>query len=146
MNSPDLVFVLDGSGSVGSANFDGIKAFVKDVIAGFTVGADDTRVGLIKYSSTVFTEFSLNSYDNEADVLDAVEQVAYTAGGTNTHLALDELVYNAFTVANGARPRSEGRPRVGIVLTDGQSNDAAATLVSAAKTHAADITMIAIGE
>ena len=50
-----------------------------------------------------------------------------------------------FTVAKGARPKSEGRPRVAIVVTDGQSAVPEATVVSAKKAHNADITMYAVG-
>jgi len=45
----DIIFVLDGSGSIGTANFNSIKTFVMDVINGFDVGADKTRFGVIKF-------------------------------------------------------------------------------------------------
>ena len=60
-------------------------------------------------------------------------------------MALDHVVDHSFTVANGARPIDEGRPRVAIIVTDGQSNVPAATIVSAGNVHAAQITMVAIG-
>ena len=66
-------------------------------------------------------------------------------GGTNTAAALNQLVDEAFLESNGGRPLTEGFPRVGIVVTDGISNDEEATMQAAAKAHAADITMFAIG-
>ena len=95
-NGPDLVFVLDGSGSIGSGNFKKIKSFVKDVVNAYTIGTSDTRVGLIKYSTNMQTVFKLNTYDNANDVLKAIDKMSYQGGGTNTHLALDELI-NAFS-------------------------------------------------
>ena len=66
-------------------------------------------------------------------------------GGTNTAAALNQLVDFAFLASNGGRPLSQGFPRVGIVVTDGQSNDRTATLRAASRAHDADLTMFAIG-
>lgn len=95
-NGPDIVFVLDGSGSIGAANFIKIKNFVKSVVKSYKVSLDDTRIGLIKYSTAVQTVFKLNTYKTADEVVKAVDKMAYTGGGTNTHLALAELL-NAFT-------------------------------------------------
>ena len=143
----DIVFVLDGSGSIGSSNFLKMKSFVKDVVTSFDVGmgAAQTRFGLIQFATTVKREFDLSKYDTVAKIQTAVDKVSYMTGGTNTHLALDEMVNNGFAEKNGARPKSEGHPRVGIVLTDGQSNEPQKTIVSALKAHDADITVIAVG-
>ena len=56
------------------------------------------------------------------------------------------MTYQAFTPAGGARPESEGHPRVGIVLTDGHSNNQQLTIDAAERAHDADITMFAVGE
>ena len=66
-------------------------------------------------------------------------------GGTNTHLALDDMTLRRFDPSNGARPLSEGHPRVGIVVTDGQSAVPPITVMSALRAHDADITMFAVG-
>ena len=55
------------------------------------------------------------------------------------------MTYVSFTHDNGVRPRDEGHPRVGIVLTDGKSNQPAMTIMAAMHAHSADITMFAIG-
>ena len=44
-----MIFVLDGSGSIGSSNFLSIKKFVKDVVSAFDIGLDKTRIGVIKF-------------------------------------------------------------------------------------------------
>ena len=144
-NNPDMIFVLDGSGSVGRGNFLSILNFVKDVVKGFKIGPDETRVGVIKYSTSVTREFDLKDYSTKNDVLSAIDQIIYSGGGTNTHLALDEMTNHAFSVANGARPHKEARPRIGIILTDGKSNNPPLTVMSALRAHDADITMLAIG-
>lgn len=94
--------MLDGSGSIGAANFVKIKNFVKSVVKSYKVSLDDTRIGLIKYSTAVQTVFKLNSYKTADEVVKAVDKMAYTGGGTNTHLALAELL-NAFTEVHTLR-------------------------------------------
>ena len=64
---------------------------------------------------------------------------------TGTHLALDEMTLKSFSAAAGARPRGEGHPRVGIVVTDGKSDSKSATVEAAKRAHQADITMFAVG-
>ncbi len=49
----DIVFVLDGSGSIAASNFVKIKNFVKDVINDFEVGSDKNRFGVIQYRYVV---------------------------------------------------------------------------------------------
>ena len=49
----DLVFVIDGSGSVGVHNFIKVKEFLKNVVDFYNVGLDQTRIGLITYSYRV---------------------------------------------------------------------------------------------
>ena len=68
------MFVLDGSGSVGRGNFNLILGFVKDVVKGFKIGADDTRVSVIRYSTSVTREFDLKDYHTEKQILDAIGQ------------------------------------------------------------------------
>jgi hypothetical protein len=44
LTKADVVFLLDGSGSVSTANFALMKAFVNDVIDGFDIGLSQTRI------------------------------------------------------------------------------------------------------
>ena len=63
--------------------------------------------------------FSKCRYTSKAQVLTAVDAIAYTGGGTSTHLALNNVYQTMFTTAKGARVKTAGFPRVGIFLTDG---------------------------
>ena len=47
----------------------------------------------------------------------------FVVGGTNTGAAIDQTARIGFSETNGARPRSQGVPRVLVVLTDGRSGD-----------------------
>ena len=99
------------------------------------------HASLLFFSSAIKREFDLNKYTKKADILKAVDAIKYEAGGTNTHLALDEMRVNGFKASNGARPTSDGHPRVAIVLTDGQSNQPQLTVTAALRVHDADITV-----
>ena len=49
----DLLFVIDGSGSIessGKGNFDKVKNFVEDLITSFGVSKEGTHVAIIVYS------------------------------------------------------------------------------------------------
>jgi hypothetical protein len=50
LTKADVVFLLDGSGSVSTSNFALMKSFVNDVIDGFDIGLTQTRIGAAVYS------------------------------------------------------------------------------------------------
>ena len=80
----DVVFVIDDSGSVGSADFARVKNFVKQTINFFDVGTNFTRVGIITYSSTAQLVFGLNVYSSSTELINAIDNIPYSSGGTNT--------------------------------------------------------------
>ncbi|XP_022079888.1 integrin alpha-11-like isoform X2 [Acanthaster planci] len=141
----DLVFVLDGSGSVGSANFEKTKSFVSNVVDAFEIGADQTRVGVIKYSSSVTVEFHLITYSSKALLKQAIGNIQYIGGGTQTVAALDVMESQAFLIENGARPDFNAVSRAAVVITDGQSQGPEAVAVPADRAREKGITMFAIG-
>ena len=70
--------------------------------------------------SVVPQEFPLGRYNNKKDLKDAVKKMDYMERGTMTGQALRYLVDNSFNPGHGARP---GVAKVGIVFTDGRSQD-----------------------
>ena len=64
----DLVFVLDGSGSIGSTNFIKVKNFVVGIVSEFDIAPNMTQVGVVKYSEDVKEVFKLNTYETKAEV------------------------------------------------------------------------------
>uniref|UniRef100_A0A6J0TD68 Matrilin-4 n=1 Tax=Pogona vitticeps TaxID=103695 RepID=A0A6J0TD68_9SAUR len=119
----DLVLVIDGSKSVRPQNFELVKQFVNQIVDFLDVSPHGTRVGLVQYSSRVRTEFPLNKYTTAADVKKAVQRVQYMEKGTMTGLALKHMLEHSFSEAEGARPLSQNVPRIGLVFTDGRSQD-----------------------
>ncbi|XP_068171504.1 matrilin-4 [Antennarius striatus] len=139
----DLVLLIDGSKSVRPQNFELVKKFVNQVVDSLDVSPQGTRVGLVQYSSRVRTEFSLNMYHTADEIKAAVMKVQYMEKGTMTGLALKHMVENSFSEAEGARPANRNIPRVGLVFTDGRSQDDITEF--AKRTKEAGITMYAVG-
>ncbi|XP_069462362.1 collagen alpha-1(XII) chain isoform X2 [Ambystoma mexicanum] len=116
----DVVFLVDGSWSVGRSNFKYILDFITGLVSAFEIGEDKTRVGVVQYSSDTRAEFHLNQYLQRNDLLSAIKRIPYKGGNTMTGDAIDYLISNTFTESSGAR---KGFPKVAIIITDGKSQD-----------------------
>ena len=92
----DVVFVVDSSGSIGRPNFEKIKEFIKNVVLTFDVDYRYTRVGLIEFSTTPSIEFKLNEKTNITDLIDAIDNITYSGGGTSTSDALELMRIEGF--------------------------------------------------
>uniref|UniRef100_A0A8C2UHI5 Matrilin 4 n=1 Tax=Coturnix japonica TaxID=93934 RepID=A0A8C2UHI5_COTJA len=139
----DLVMVIDGSKSVRPQNFELVKQFVNRIVDLLEVSPDGTRVGLVQYSSRVRTEFPLNKYHSAEDIKAAVMRMEYMEKGTMTGLALKHMVEHSFSELEGARPLSHNVPRIGLVFTDGRSQDDISEWAQRAKESG--IVMFAVG-
>ncbi|XP_033831411.1 cartilage matrix protein isoform X3 [Periophthalmus magnuspinnatus] len=114
----DVVFLIDGSKSVRPENFELVKKWINQIIDKLDVSDSKAHVALVQYSSAVKQEFPLGRYNNKKDLKDAVKKMAYMERGTMTGQALRFMTDFSFT--QGARP---GVTKVGIVFTDGRSQD-----------------------
>ncbi|KAF7632829.1 hypothetical protein Mgra_00007760 [Meloidogyne graminicola] len=120
----DLMFLVDGSGSIGSAVFrNEVLRFISDFVELFDIGQENTRVGLIQYSDQIRHEFDLNQYSDKHSLLQAIAQTQYLTGLTRTGAAIQHMVQEGFAQRRGARPPSNDVSRVAIVITDGRSQD-----------------------
>uniref|UniRef100_A0A2K6H0S4 Matrilin-2 n=1 Tax=Propithecus coquereli TaxID=379532 RepID=A0A2K6H0S4_PROCO len=139
----DLVFVIDGSKSLGEENFEVVKQFVSGIIDSLAISPKAARVGLLQYSTQVRTEFTLRNFNSAKDMKKAVAHMKYMGKGSMTGLALKHMFERSFTQAEGARPPSARVPRVGIVFTDGRAQDDVSEWANKAKANG--ITMYAVG-
>ncbi|CAH1254030.1 COL12A1 [Branchiostoma lanceolatum] len=119
-NPLDIIFLIDGSGSVGASNFEKVKQFMQKTINGFGIGPNATQVGVIQYSSTVRQEFSMGTFQTSEAVSTVIQEIGYMRGGTLTGKAIRYVSRYGFSATDGARP---GVPKVLIVVTDGVSYD-----------------------
>uniref|UniRef100_A0AC11CJF5 Matrilin 2 n=1 Tax=Ovis aries TaxID=9940 RepID=A0AC11CJF5_SHEEP len=139
----DLVFVIDGSKSLGEDNFEIVKQFVTGIIDSLAISPKAARVGLLQYSTLVRTEFTLRNFSSAKDMKKAVAHMKYMGKGSMTGLALKHMFERSFTQVEGARPLSARVPRVAIVFTDGRAQDDVSEWASKAQTSG--ITMYAVG-
>ncbi|XP_075058737.1 collagen alpha-1(XII) chain isoform X1 [Mixophyes fleayi] len=116
----DVVFLVDGSWSVGRTNFKYILDFMASLVAAFDIGEDKTRIGVVQYSSDTRTEFKMNRYYKKDQLLAAVKRIPYKGGNTMTGDAIDFLIKNSFVESAGSR---KGFPKIAIIITDGKSQD-----------------------
>ncbi|KAK6023298.1 von Willebrand factor type A domain protein, partial [Ostertagia ostertagi] len=128
----DLVFLIDGSGSIGSYVFKNeVLRFVREFVELFEIGLDQTRVALIQYSDQIRHEFDLDQYTDKAAVLRAITETQYLTGLTRTGAAIQHMVQEGFSERRGARPQAPDIARVAIVLTDGLTDHVLASELEA---------------
>ncbi|KAJ1101693.1 hypothetical protein NDU88_006758 [Pleurodeles waltl] len=138
----DIVFLVDGSWSIGTENFKMMQDFLHTMISGFDVDHDKIRIGLIQYSDTPRTEFFLKTYDHKEDILKYIQTLKYKGGGTKTGQSLQFMLEKHFTEQAGGRAK-DGVPQIAVVITDGQAQDNIGE--PAAEVKSAGITLYAIG-
>ncbi|XP_014895004.1 collagen alpha-1(XII) chain [Poecilia latipinna] len=116
----DLLFLVDGSWSVGRPNFKHIRSFMAAAAGAFQIGEDRTRVGVVQYSDDPRTEFSLNQHLTRPALMKAIGSLPYKGGSTRTGDALSHLLASGFTEAAGSR---KDFPKLLLIITDGKSDD-----------------------
>ena len=141
----DIVILMDGSGSVGSSNFQTALEFMSSLVSNYDIGLDETRVGVVVYSSSPSPRINLNSYSDADSLQTAIESISYPSGGTRTGAAIDYVRVNSFTTSFGARDSSKGVARVLIVATDGRSGDSVDAPSDRARNDGINVFAIGIG-
>ena len=139
---PDIVFVVDSSLTVRPTSFQIALDFIAGLVPHFQIGQNLTRIGVVTYSDDVMEAIALDSYFDASELSAAIRtNVHYFGGLTDTGKAIQFVTDISFSSSNGAR--DDGRSRVGIVMTDGVSQDDVAGPSNAARD--AGINLIAIG-
>ena len=82
----DLVFVVDGSGSVGRSNWRLVTDFLIEVVNRLDIGAQQVRVGMVLFSSSAQTLWGLGSRQaSDRESLTAgMRDLPYPSERTNT--------------------------------------------------------------
>ncbi|XP_048666618.1 collagen alpha-1(XX) chain isoform X12 [Marmota marmota marmota] len=136
----DMVFLVDGSWSIGRGHFQHVKNFLASVISPFEIGPDKVQVGLTQYSGDPQTEWDLNSFRSSGEVLAAVRGLRYKGGNTFTGLALTHVLGQNLKPSAGLRPEAA---KVVILVTDGKSQDDVHTAARVLKDL--DVDVFAVG-
>uniref|UniRef100_A0A8B9RIL0 Collagen alpha-1(XII) chain n=1 Tax=Astyanax mexicanus TaxID=7994 RepID=A0A8B9RIL0_ASTMX len=117
----DVVFLIDGSWSIGEDSFHKVLKFVFSIMGAFDViGPSGMQVSFVQYSDDAKTEYKLNTYNDKGTALAATQLINYKGGNTKTGIALKHVHEKVFASDNGMR---RNVPKVVVAVTDGRSQD-----------------------
>lgn len=115
----DIMFLVDSSNSIGAANFETMKTFMRNMSANIQIGPDKTQIGVVQFSTKSKEEFQLNKYFTQKEISDAIDRMSFIGQNTLTGKALT-FVDEYFTHPKGARL---GVKKFLILITDGEAQD-----------------------
>ncbi|XP_039384268.1 collagen alpha-1(XXI) chain isoform X2 [Mauremys reevesii] len=133
----DLVFILDGSYSVGPENFEIIKRWLVNITRNFDIGPKFIQVGVVQYSDYPILEIPLGTYDSTENLIREMESIQYLGGNTRTGRAIQFSIDHLFAKS------SRFLTKIAVVLTDGKSQDEVKDAAAEARKN--KITLFAIG-
>ncbi|XP_076997265.1 integrin alpha-X isoform X2 [Tamandua tetradactyla] len=111
----DIVFLIDGSGSISHSDFVTMINFVKAVMSQFQ--RPSTQFSLMQFSDEFQTHFTFNDFKDSSDPLGLLAHVSQLRGWTHTATAIMIVVNQLFSVQSGSR---RGATKILIVITDGK--------------------------
>jgi hypothetical protein len=121
----DLVFLLDGSGSLTSADFTKEKNFITAAAQGMMFGTNDTAAGLISFATT--TRVEMNMTISKATFVNVSANVGQLGGNSNFTAALI-AAQNQFAQIQVSMPERVTAKRVIAIVGDGPANIDAASV------------------
>uniref|UniRef100_A0A8D0GM34 VWFA domain-containing protein n=1 Tax=Sphenodon punctatus TaxID=8508 RepID=A0A8D0GM34_SPHPU len=113
--SLDIVFLIDGSGSINSGDFRTMKTFISEVMKRFR--NTDTQFALWQFSDRFKEHFNFNQFQTLRNPDDLLRGVSQLSGLTHTATAIQKVVKELFVPSKGSRHNAA---KVLIVVTDGE--------------------------
>uniref|UniRef100_A0A8C2UF95 von Willebrand factor A domain containing 2 n=1 Tax=Coturnix japonica TaxID=93934 RepID=A0A8C2UF95_COTJA len=114
--SIDILFLLDGSYSIGRGSFERSKHFASKLCDVLDIHPGRVRVGMVQFGSAPHLEFSLDSYVTKREVKDRIKRTVFRGGSTETGRALKYVLRKGFP---GGRNLTV--PKILIIISDGKS-------------------------
>ncbi|XP_045399201.1 integrin alpha-D-like isoform X12 [Lemur catta] len=111
----DIVFLIDGSGSIDQSEFLQMKAFVRAVMGWFK--GTNSSFSLLQYSNLLKIHFTFAEFHRSSSPQSLVDPIVQLKGLTYTATGILKVVTELFHSKNGAR---ESAKKILIVITDGQ--------------------------
>ncbi|XP_030195809.1 von Willebrand factor A domain-containing protein 2 isoform X2 [Gadus morhua] len=115
----DVVFLLDGSYSVGKGSFERSRHYALRLSRVMDIGPDKVRVGVVQFGSSPRLEISLDDCSTTEELTKRLKKITYRGGGTQTAQAFQYLLRKGFP---GGR-NSSVVSRVAVLLSDGRSQE-----------------------
>lgn len=117
----DLLFIIDGSGSVGGPTFETQISALKRIVEIVDIGPNDTQVAVLQYSSYTYIEFGFSVYSTKDKLKAAIAQLQHRSGTTKTGKALDRALQMFTSRTWGSRFGRNGVQQIAVVVSDGHS-------------------------
>ena len=142
----DVAFILDQSGSIGEKNHKIALNFISNVVSYFNVAPNATKAGLVTFSTSARILFGLDQHADIHSLQETIGALQYPGGYTNTRSAL-LLAYYLLnpSLGWGARPLTQGFPRIAILITDGKSNVGGPISNAAISLHNSGVQVYTVG-
>ena len=142
----DVVFLIDGSRSIRPNNFEIIKQYVRETIPVLSpISPKDTQIAILQFGSIVRQEISLNSTYDVDELNIKIDTIQQMRAGTMTGMAMKTMMRRTLTTKHGGRENNKNVKKVGILITDGRSQDRRAAAYWAKQAKKNNITMYTIG-
>ena len=134
--------MLDSSGSIGDRNFQRMLNFVRTLIFRLNIDGGTARVSIVTFGDKAQINFGLTRYRLSADAANAIYDIRYEHGRTNTSGALRLVRERVFTTDGGDRPDV---PNICMVITDGDSDNPDSTFSEASALRDHNVTVLTLG-
>lgn len=114
-------FAFDVSGSVRETNFRRSIQFAKAIVKRVGITKQGARAGALTFSSSSQIKFLPIQYETTQEVLEALDNLKYTGGGTAASSALAQIRLELIPLADEIFSK-KGIKTVIFILTDGKAN------------------------
>ncbi|XP_023595334.1 collagen alpha-4(VI) chain-like, partial [Trichechus manatus latirostris] len=138
----DIIFLIDGSESISSKDFEKMKGFLEKMVNISDIGPDKVQIGLLQFSTEPREEFMLSQYSSKVDILRGISAVQQMNDGTHMGKALN-FTLPFFDSSRGGRPSVR---QYLIVITDGVTKDSVTIPAKALRDRNINIFAVGVGE
>ena len=148
-NAVDLAIVLDMSGSTENSHDLELRLarlLVDRLDVRRSTYSGGSQVAFMTFAASTAAWFTLNTYNNKTELLEAFNIIHPAEEGTNTQDALFRMQADVFNPTAGDR---SGVPNVAVIVTDGRSNiqqDRTMQAAAAARNAGTSIYVIGVGD
>ncbi|XP_010223541.1 PREDICTED: von Willebrand factor [Tinamus guttatus] len=144
-NKPmDVIFLLDGSSSVGSSEFEEIKNFVQAFIETVEISNTSIHLSVLQYARENTLEISWNMPQETEKLVKMVHSIQQREQGpAKLGKAIDFVVQNAVLESHGGRPNAS---KVAIIIISEKSEDTVETAALYARMNRVSLFPIGVGD
>uniref|UniRef100_A0A674KF69 von Willebrand factor n=1 Tax=Terrapene triunguis TaxID=2587831 RepID=A0A674KF69_9SAUR len=138
----DIMFLLDGSSSVGASEFEEMKSFVKAFIENY--GNTSTQVSVLQYARANTLEISWNMPQESKNLLNRVSLIQQREQGpSKLGEAVNFAVQHAMSEAHGGRPSAS---KIAVIIVSEKSEDPVDSAAYSASINRVSLFPIGVGD